>query len=118
MRKTALPTDDGPGKLTVVEDAVSATPAGPLLHRTEYRQGRQNLLRTGFVALMLVPSRATAEPLVTLPAPPFELPVVPPVSGTWTVMVGVGGAYNPDFEGPNRTMLSPVPLFSIPAAPS
>ncbi len=113
MRKTALPTDDGPRKLDVVEDAVSATPAGPLLHRTEYRQGRQNLLRTGFVALMLVPSRATAEPLVTLPAPPFELPVVPPVSGTWTVMVGVGGAYNPDFEGAKRSMLSPVPIFSI-----
>jgi MipA family protein len=83
------------------------------LHRAEYRQGRQNLLRAGFVALVLLPSVATAEPLVTLPAPPFELPVVPPVSGTWTVMVGVGGAYNPDFEGAKRSMLSPVPIFSI-----
>lgn len=62
---------------------------------------------------MLVPSAATADPLITLPAPPFELPVLPPVSGTWTVMVGVGGEYKPDFGGANRSMLSPVPIFSI-----
>jgi MipA family protein len=66
-----------------------------------------------FMALMLAPSVATADPLVTLPAPPFELPVLPPVSGTWTVMVGVGGAYTPDFEGAKRSMLSPVPIFAI-----
>jgi outer membrane protein len=66
-----------------------------------------------FMALMLVPSVATADPLVTLPAPPFELPVLPPVSGTWTVMVGVGGDYTPDFEGAKRSMLSPVPIFAI-----
>jgi outer membrane protein len=65
------------------------------------------------MALMLAPSVATADPLVTLPAPPFELPVLPPVSGTWTVMVGVGGAYTPDFEGAKRSMLSPVPIFAI-----
>jgi outer membrane protein len=65
------------------------------------------------LALMLVPAVATAEPLVTLPAPPFELPVLPPVSGTWTVMVGVGGEYKPDFEGAGRSMLSPVPIFTI-----
>jgi len=66
-----------------------------------------------FMALMLAPSAATADPLVTLPAPPFELPVLPPVSGTWTVMVGVGGEYKPDFEGAKRSMLSPVPIFAI-----
>jgi outer membrane protein len=65
------------------------------------------------LALMLVPAVATADPLVTLPAPPFELPVVPPVSGTWTVMIGVGGEYKPDFEGANRSLLSPVPIFAI-----
>jgi len=63
---------------------------------------------------LLAPSIATAgEPLFTLPAPPFELPVLPPVSGSWTVMVGVGGEYKPDFEGANRAMLSPVPIFAI-----
>ncbi len=66
-----------------------------------------------FMALMLAPSAATADPLVTLPAPPFELPVLPPVSGTWTGMVGVGGEYKPDFEGAKRSMLSPVPIFAI-----
>jgi len=28
-------------------------------------------------------------------------------------MVGVGGGYTPDFEGAKRSMLSPVPIFSI-----
>jgi outer membrane protein len=83
------------------------------MRRAKHRQSRHDLLRSAFVALMLAPSAVAAEPLVTLPAPPFELPVVPPVSGTWTVMVGVGGAYNPDFEGARRSMLSPVPIFSI-----
>ena len=75
---------------------------------------RRDLLGIGLMALMLTPSVATAgEPLFTLPAPPFELPVLPPVSGNWTVMVGVGGEYKPDFEGAKRSMLSPVPIFSI-----
>src|SRR5260370_7606541 len=64
-------------------------------------------------ARTLMRAIATGEPLFTLPAPAFELPVLPPVSGTWTVMVGVGGEYKPDFEGANRSMLSPVPIFSI-----
>src|ERR1700681_1069460 len=77
------------------------------------RHTNRDLLCTALLALILVPSAAAAEPLVTLPAPPFELPVLPPVSGTWTVMVGVGGEYKPDFEGATRSMLSPVPIFSI-----
>jgi outer membrane protein len=39
--------------------------------------------------------------------------MVPSVSGNWTVMVGLGGEYKPDFEGAKRSMLSPVPIFSI-----
>jgi outer membrane protein len=39
--------------------------------------------------------------------------MVSSVSGNWTVMVGVGGEYKPDFEGAKRSMLSPVPIFSI-----
>jgi MipA family protein len=75
---------------------------------------RRGGLGIGLMALTLTPAVATAgEPLFTLPAPPFELPVLPPVSGTWTVMVGVGGEYKPDFEGANRAMLSPVPIFAI-----
>ncbi len=49
----------------------------------------------------------------TLPAPPFEMPMLPSVSGNWTVMVGAGGEYKPDFEGAKRSMLSPVPIFSL-----
>jgi outer membrane protein len=56
---------------------------------------------------------ASAQTVFTLPAPPFELPMVPSVSGAWTVMVGVGGEYKPDFEGANRAMFSPVPIFAI-----
>src|SRR6266478_1063955 len=77
------------------------------------RQKHHDLLCMALMALTLMPVIATAEPLVTLPAPAFELPALPPVSGTWTVMVGVGGEYKPDFEGANRSMLSPVPIFSI-----
>lgn len=61
-----------------------------------------------------LPRAATAQaPVVPLPAPPFTLPFLPPLSGDWTVKVGVGGEYRPDFEGANRSMLSPVPIFSI-----
>jgi MipA family protein len=60
-----------------------------------------------------VSDSASAQTAFTLPAPPFELPMVPSASGTWTVMVGVGGEYKPDFEGANRAMLSPVPIFAI-----
>jgi outer membrane protein len=56
---------------------------------------------------------ASAQTVFTLPAPPSELPMVPSVSGNWTVMVGVGGDYKPDFEGAKRSMFSPVPIFAI-----
>jgi outer membrane protein len=65
------------------------------------------------VASILLCAPAMAQPAFTLPAPPFELPVVPPASGTWNVMVGVGGEYAPEFEGSKRSILSPVPIISI-----
>jgi outer membrane protein len=64
-------------------------------------------------AIAAFPDPASAQTAFTLPAPPFELPVLPTVSGTWTATVGAGGEYKPDFEGSNRSMLSPVPIFSI-----
>jgi outer membrane protein len=66
-----------------------------------------------FVASILLCGPAMAQPAFTLPAPPFELPVVPPASGTWNVMVGVGGEYAPKFEGSKSSLLSPVPIISI-----
>jgi outer membrane protein len=57
--------------------------------------------------------RVSAQTAFTLPAPPFELPLLPPVSGDWTVMIGAEGQYRPDFEGANHSLFSPVPIFSI-----
>jgi MipA family protein len=66
-----------------------------------------------FSATIAVFDRASAQTAFTLPAPPFELPLLPPVSGNWTVMIGAEGQYTPDFEGANHSLLSPVPIFSI-----
>ncbi len=66
------------------------------------------------VTIVWLPRIAMAqEPVVTLPAPPITLPFLPPLSGDWTVTIGAGGEYRPDFEGAKRSMLSPVPIFSI-----
>src|ERR1700730_9558146 len=111
-------------KTLLTNDALPGAAAEPFIRKRDAvrdqcrparkpRQTNRDLLCTALLALILVPSAAAAEPLVTLPAPPFELPVLPPVSGTWTVMVGVGGEYKPDFEGAKRSMLSPVPIFAI-----
>jgi outer membrane protein len=70
-------------------------------------------LLTALAAIAAVSDSASAQTAFTLPAPPFELPIGPSLSGNWTVMVGVGGEYKPDFVGANRSMLSPVPVFSI-----
>ena len=56
---------------------------------------------------------AFAQTAFTLPSPPFELPLVPTLSGTWTATIGAEGAYKPDFEGARTSMLSPVPIASI-----
>ena len=64
-------------------------------------------------ATVAVFDRASAQTAFTLPAPPFELPLLPPVSGNWTVMIGAEGQYTPDYEGANHSLFSPVPIFSI-----
>ena len=66
-----------------------------------------------FSATVTVFDSASAQTAFTLPAPPFELPLLPPVSGNWTVMIGAEGQYSPDFEGANHSLFSPVPIFSI-----
>ncbi|MEH2493454.1 MipA/OmpV family protein [Bradyrhizobium sp. AZCC 2230] len=86
------------------------------LHPSTSRGARRTFLTALLIALGsggAVSNSASAQTLFTLPAPPFELPMVPSVSGNWTVMVGVGGEYKPDFEGANRSMFSPVPIFAI-----
>src|ERR1700694_525091 len=121
LRRAAALLDDGSKRYLAapIEDAVGAISARPGQRRAkELRQGHRGLLRAASMALTLVPVAATADPLFTLPAPPFALPMVPSVSGDWTVMVGVGGAYKPDFEGPigpcsarSRSLLSVVPAL-------
>jgi MipA family protein len=64
-------------------------------------------------ATVAVFDRASAQTAFTLPAPPFELPLLPPVSGNWTVMIGAEGQFRPDFEGANHSSFSPIPIFSI-----
>jgi outer membrane protein len=71
------------------------------------------VLLTALGAIAAFAGTASAQSAFTLPAPPFELPVLPSVSGNWTVMVGVGGEYKPDFEGAKHAMFSPVPIFAI-----
>jgi len=56
---------------------------------------------------------ASGQTAFTLPAPPFQLPFLPSPLGNWTLTIGVGGEYGPDFEGANRNELSPVPIFSV-----
>jgi outer membrane protein len=79
--------------------------------------------RTFLAALLaasgtIVCDGASAQTAFTLPAPPFELPLLPPVSGGWTVMIGAEGTYTPDFEGAKGGKFSPVPIFSIQRAGS
>ena len=75
--------------------------------------------RTVFAAALAAASatavldRASAQTAFTLPAPPVELPVLPPASGTWTVMIGGEGQYRPSYQGADHSLFSPVPIFSI-----
>ena len=75
--------------------------------------GQQTLLAAFLGAIMAMPQSASAQTAFTLPAPPFELPMLPSPSGNWTVMVGIGGEYTPDFVGSKNGKLMPIPIFSI-----
>ncbi|MCA1393495.1 MipA/OmpV family protein [Bradyrhizobium sp. IC3123] len=64
-------------------------------------------------AIMATAPSVSAQTAFTLPAPPLELPMLPSPSGNWTVMVGIGGEYKPEFVGSNNGRFAPVPIFSI-----
>jgi outer membrane protein len=84
------------------------------LHRESRVQ--QRLLTASLAALgviVAISQPARAQTAFTLPAPPFELPVLPSVSGNWTATVGIGGEYRPDFQGSKDWTLRPIPFFSI-----
>jgi outer membrane protein len=69
--------------------------------------------RAVVIAVISAPIAASAQPAFTLPPPPSTLPLLPSLSGDWTVMLGIGGQMQPDFEGAKRYTPSPVPIFSI-----
>ena len=77
----------------------------------------QQTLLTAFLAafgaILAIPQSASAQTAFTLPAPPFDVPMLPSPSGNWTVMVGIGGEYTPDFVGSKNGKLMPIPIFSI-----
>lgn len=62
---------------------------------------------------LAIPQSATAQTAFTLPAPPFDVPMLPSPSGNWTVMVGIGGEYRPDFVGAENGKFVPIPIFTI-----
>jgi MipA family protein len=65
------------------------------------------------LATMTLSIPALAQSVATLPAPPFTLPFLPPVSGDWTVTIGAGAEMKPDYEGAKHAMFSPIPIFYI-----
>lgn len=69
------------------------------------------LAALGLAAAALDP--AAAQTAFTLPAPPFDLPVLPSLSGNWTATVGIGGEYRPDFQGSKNWMLIPIPIIAV-----
>jgi outer membrane scaffolding protein for murein synthesis (MipA/OmpV family) len=79
-------------------------------------RAQQNLLTASLAALGIVVAAvgpAAAQTAFTLPAPPFDLPVLPSLSGSWTATVGIGGEYRPDFQGSKNWMLIPIPIVSV-----
>jgi MipA family protein len=54
----------------------------------------------------------------TLPVPAVSLPYLPTPAGLWTVTIGAGGSFRPDFEGATHYLLRPVPIFSVQRAGS
>jgi outer membrane scaffolding protein for murein synthesis (MipA/OmpV family) len=79
-------------------------------------RAQQNLPTASLAALGIVVAAlgpAAAQTAFTLPAPPFDLPVLPSLSGSWTATVGIGGEYRPDFQGSKNWMLIPIPIFSV-----
>ncbi len=72
----------------------------------------------GLVGMLACPVSAFADPLFTLPAPPFTLPMLPSVSGDWTVKLGVQGNMAPNFAGAKDLAFNPSPIVSIQRAGS
>ena len=66
-----------------------------------------------FSLMLSLPPSSSAQSAFTLPPPPFELPFLPTLSGSWTATIGAEGVYKPDFEGARASMLSAAPILYI-----
>jgi outer membrane protein len=84
------------------------SPAGAVARRAALFAA---LAATG--VLFSLPMAASAQTAFTLPPPPFELPFLPTLSGSWTATIGAEGVYKPDFEGAKASMLSAAPILYI-----
>ena len=54
----------------------------------------------------------------TLPVPAVSLPFLPTPAGLWTVTLGAGGNFRPEFEGSTHYLLSPIPIINVQRAGS
>jgi MipA family protein len=73
------------------------------------------------IALSPVAYAQSAQPdssVWTLPVPAVSLPLLPTPAGLWTVTIGVGGNFRPDFAGATHYLLSPIPIFNVQRAGS
>jgi outer membrane protein len=73
------------------------------------------------IALPAVADAQSAQPdtsVWTLPIPAVSLPFLPTPAGLWTITIGVGGNFRPDFEGATRYLLSPTPIINMQRAGS
>jgi MipA family protein len=73
------------------------------------------------IAITSVASAQSAQPdssVWTLPVPVVSLPFLPTPTGLWTVTIGAGGNFRPDFVGSTHYLLSPIPIFSVQRAGS
>ena len=88
------------------------------------REKTWSRLLVAAAAVFVAPSVAYAQStqpdssVWTLPVPAVSLPFLPTPVGLWTVTIGAGGNFRPDFEGTTHDLLRPVPIFSVQRAGS
>jgi outer membrane protein len=90
-----------------------------LVHRTVL--SRLFVAGATMIALSPVAYAQSAQPdssVWTLPVPAVSLPFLPTPAGLWTVTIGVGGNFRPDFEGATHYLLSPIPIINVQRAGS
>ncbi|WP_459465110.1 MipA/OmpV family protein [Rhizobium sp. No.120] len=56
---------------------------------------------------------ADAADQVTLPAPSYEVPMIPSLAGSWTIKIGADMAMQPTFPGAKSWSFAPSPILSI-----